>query len=372
MEHQRPLIVISATNLVEAGPLSVLKDCLAYASSGLSGRFRIIALVHNRELFGELPNIEFMEFPLAKRSWFIRLFHEWFVFNRLSRRLKPFLWFSLHDLTPRVQAQRRAVYCHNPAMFYPLTLAETVREPVFAAFHTLYPLVYRINISQNDWVIVQQEWMRKEFMARYPVRQVIVAHPSVPPRASGTNGKDKATNKKVFFFPSYPRFFKNFEVIGEASRIMMQRGRQDFEVRITLDGTENRYAKRLAHQFHDVPTLMFIGKQSRDEVYVLYGQADCLIFPSRLETWGLPLSEFKQFDKPILAANLPYAHETVGSYGQVRYFDPCDPDELALRMEEFLDGCMHYDQERFDAPSSPFVSSWKELFGVLTADGVKA
>jgi len=32
---------------------------------------------------------------------------------------------------------------------------------------------------------------------------------------------------------------------------------------------------------------------------------------------GMPITEFKATGKPILAADLPYAHETIGEYGQV-------------------------------------------------------
>ena len=34
---------------------------------------------------------------------------------------------------------------------------------------------------------------------------------------------------------------------------------------------------------------------------------DFLIFPSLLETWGLPISEFEQTNKKMILANLPYA-----------------------------------------------------------------
>lgn len=368
---QRPLIVISATNLTEAGPLSVLKDCLTHASVGLSAKFRVVALVHDKRLVGEVAGVGFLEYPLAKRSWFIRLYYEWFVFHRLSLELRPYLWLSLHDLTPRVHAQRRAVYCHNPAMFYPLSFFEALREPVFAIFNVLYPLAYRINIEQNDWVIVQQEWIRKEFLARYPVRHVIVAHPSVPTGNPELAGEDKSrAGKKIFFFPSYPRFFKNFEVVGKAVRLLASRGRKDFEVRITLDGTENRYARSLTQKYSDVSELRFIGLQPRTRIYELYREVDCLIFPSRLETWGLPLSEFKEFGKPILAADLPYAHETVGQYDMARFFDPCNATELATRMEELLDGRLNYDRCEGNPLPAPYAKNWAELWDMLVAEAL--
>lgn len=369
MGRQRQLIIISAINFSEGGPLSVLKDCLSHASARLADRFEILALVHDKKLFDDMPGVSFMEFPLAKKSWAIRLYYEWVRFYRLSLELKPFLWLSLHDVTPRVRAERRAVYCHNPAPFYRLSIAEGLMDPGFVLFNKFYTFAYRINIEKNDWVIVQQEWLRKEFLARYPVRRVIVAHPSVPVQGVLKPLANRGGGKKIFFFPTYPRFFKNVEVIGKAARMLMSRGRDDFEVRITLTGTENRYAKSVARGYADVPALRFIGLQPRARIYDLYHEADCLIFPSKLETWGLPLSEFKQFGKSILAADLPYAHETVGRYDKARFFDPDDAAELAARMEELMDGRLSYDRCDGGVPPPPFASGWNELFDILVEDG---
>ena len=46
----------------------------------------------------------------------------------------------------------------------------------------------------------------------------------------------------------------------------------------------------------------------------LYSKANALIFPSKLETWGLPISEAIDYKIPIMVAKLEYARETLGSY----------------------------------------------------------
>jgi len=47
-----------------------------------------------------------------------------------------------------------------------------------------------------------------------------------------------------------------------------------------------------------------------------------LAFPSKLETWGLPLSEYKKYNKPIIAANLKYAKEVLNDYKLCFLFNP--------------------------------------------------
>ena len=41
----KKIIVVSAVNLVEGGPLTVLQGCLRYLSANLSDEYEIIALV---------------------------------------------------------------------------------------------------------------------------------------------------------------------------------------------------------------------------------------------------------------------------------------------------------------------------------------
>lgn len=62
----------------------------------------------------------------------------------------------------------------------------------------------------------------------------------------------------------------------------------------------------------------------------LYNTSDCLIFPSKLETWGLPISEMKFFGKPILIADELYAKETVGGYDKVQFLKQWMPLNLPV------------------------------------------
>ena len=116
-------IVVCAVNLTEGGPLTVLRECLASAVTVLPSNFELIALVNNPDLINE-PRVRVIPLSSPKKSWFHRLFFEWIVSDRISRELKPALWLSLHDITPRVSATRQAVYCHNPSPFSRINLRE--------------------------------------------------------------------------------------------------------------------------------------------------------------------------------------------------------------------------------------------------------
>jgi hypothetical protein len=192
-------IVVSAINLTEMGPLSILRDVLQYLSLNQSQEFEIVALVHRRDLF-DIPNVTFIEFPAAKSSYLLRLYYELVSFNGLSRKQKPYLWLSLHDITPNVKAERRVVYCHNPSPFLKLRWKDAILNPHRALYTWLYTYVYRHNIKKNNFVIVQQDWIRDEFERRYKVDNVIVAYPDIDIPAKLIHDDNRENDGRFRFF----------------------------------------------------------------------------------------------------------------------------------------------------------------------------
>jgi glycosyltransferase involved in cell wall biosynthesis len=361
-ETTKPIIVISAVNLRSGGTLSILQDCLSFLQDSYLDKYQVIALVYDKKLLHGVEGIEFIEYAKPVRSYINRLFYEYVYFNKLSKKLKPYLWFSLHDMTPTVKAEVQAVYCHNPSLFYRLKFKQAIQDPKFALFNLFYKYLYKINIKKNDYVIVQQDWIRRIFKRWYEISSVVVAYPDIQlAPIESQNSKESYR----FFFPTLPRFFKNIDIIIDAVKLLNKREAQKFEVVITINGQENRYARRIVDSAVDMPNIKFVGRISRDEVFSFYGKSDCLIFPSKLETWGLPITEFKQTKKPMLIADLPYANETVGNYEKVNFFHPDDANELADLMQEVMSDQPLFSGNKARKVREPFTQSWAELFKLL-------
>lgn len=367
----RKKIVVSAINITEGGTLSILKDCLAYLSGGPSEEYDIISLVHKKDLLN-IPDITYYEFPDSKKSWPKRLYYEYLYFNRLSRKIRPYLWLSLHDITPNVTADVRAVYCHNPSFLYKkFHFLWAVFQPVFFLYTWAYKYLYGVNIRKNDYVIVQQNCMRREFERLFSIKNVIIAHPEIKlPLVSPATTKD--SGRYDFFYPSFPRVFKNIEVICEAAQDLYDKGMSNFNVILTINGTETRYSRYIYNRYKRNPCIRFVGRQSRENIIEFYKTADCMIFPSKLESWGVPITEFKAFKKPILAADLEYAHETVGDYDKVKFFDPDNAAELSYLMQEFMKNRLAFKAVKAGYIKPPFASNWKELFDILLASKNRA
>lgn len=367
-------IVLSGINLIEGGPLTVYEECLRCIEKYFLENYEIVALVHNRELFSEFDSrIKFIEFMDSKKSYLKRFYYEYFYFKRLSKKLKPYLWFSLHDMTPNVVADKRAVYCHNSIIFYDMKIKDMINEFKMFMFSRFYKYIYKINIKKNNFVVVQQDWIRKRFKKIFKIKNVVVAHPNVVIDDSNNNCKNTKIVKNSFLYPSFPRIFKNFEVICKAVEILENKNIKNFKVYLTIDGNENIYSKEIVEKYGRLKCIEFIGLQTRENLMKYYSKIETVIFPSKLETWGLPISEAKAFGKNIILADLEYAHETLGTYEKVMFFGPDAAEKLAEKMKMLINDDENMKNIEFDGNfekniEKPFCKNWKELFDILLLD----
>jgi glycosyltransferase involved in cell wall biosynthesis len=368
-KKKKKTLVVTGVNLVDGGPLTVFVDCInAIAECVSKDDWQIFVFVNRKGLVPEKDGITQIEVPCAKKSWSRRMYVEWVYFPKVARKLQPDVWMSIHDITPPAQARKMAVYCHNPSPFMPLSL-ETLRvEPKLVLFRLFYGYLYGLQIQRNDWVIVQQNWMADEFTRRYRPRQMVVARPVHQDGAQRTptvrTGKPFA-----FFYPAFPRSFKNFEQICDAVALLEQDPSWQHEVWFTVSGTENKYTREIFSRYQHLRSVRWLGLRPHHEVLDLYGKSSCLIFPSTLETWGLPLSEAKTFGLPILAIDLPYAHETVGTYDKVSFFPVRDPARLAERMRDIAQGNtdFHFHHAPAVNPQYRQCENWPQLLELLTS-----
>jgi len=349
---------ISAINLISGGPLTVLNGVLAALCAHKCAEVRLYLFTSRGSVVEEQlrqdPALQVIEKPWACRNMLTRLFFEYVYLYFWSRSQEIHLWLSLNDVSPNVVARHRVAYFHNPSPFVRMR-EMLVKHPRFVLYGLFYNLVYAINIKKNDLVVVQQNWIARAVARRYGPRRILTALPVAnsvqePPPDHQPGGGAKMS----FCFPAFPRFFKNYQAIGEAVQLLIGRGYTDFSVTFTLKGDENKYSRKIHKKYGHLAQIQFVGLLSRSEMHRLYSRTQILIFPSLLETWGLPITEFKAYGKPMLVAERPYARETVGCYPSVCFFNPFDSQELAGLMAKAIDNELVYPgsnaNEMYDCP----------------------
>jgi glycosyltransferase involved in cell wall biosynthesis len=357
-------IVISGINVTNSGILSIMTDCLTeLVDYSKDKNLRIIALVNSKSLFS-IPTIEYIEFPKSKKSWFYRMYYEYFYFKKLSENLDANIWFSIQDLSPKVKANKKFVYCHNPSPFYKPNLHDWIYGFRISFFAWFYKYAYRFNIQSNTAVFVQQNWIKKQFEDWFKISNVKVSYPETR-TINSIKTVELNKEKNIFFYPCFPRMFKNIGFICDAILLLPKELRDTISVYFTINGTENSYSKKITSTYKNHSEFKFIGALDRTTVAGYYNQMGALLFPSKLETWGLPLTETKEFNKPIFVSNLPYAHETVGVYDKVCFFDLNDPKDLANKIQLFVENKIVFSPTTKNDVNKPDFVGWKPLFDFI-------
>ena len=77
----------------------------------------------------------------------------------------------------------------------------------------------------------------------------------------------------------------------------------------------------------------FIGSVGIEIVFEYYSKS-VLIFPSYIETFGLPMLEAKMHESPILASDCAFSNEILAGYDKAIFFDPFDSEKLSSLMKD--------------------------------------
>ncbi|MGH8177413.1 MAG: glycosyltransferase [Steroidobacter sp.] len=347
-------------SLNEGGTLSILLDLATHLQAVFDTR-HVVYLINDR-VASHFDGRRYECYSWPKASWANRLYFEKVFVKRIEQRLKPRLWLSLHDITASLRQTPQLLYCHNPSPFLDRTVRLPVLDVKFALFVRFYEYLYRWGINRNKHVIVQQDWLRTEFLRRFHLdsSQVMVARPvsrcisRTQPVIVGAFRKATAAAPLRLLYPALPRVFKNIEYLGELAKLLAD---EPIEFSITISGDENPYARFLWKNYAALGRIRFIGRQSRAALFDLYRHSDALIFPSHLETWGLPLSEFMQTGKPILAADLPYAREVLSDYSAADLFSLDNVGACAQKIRKLAAGEFSPVDLRVDV-AEPFCPDW--------------
>lgn len=353
--------------MVEGGIFTILHNVLQELSEfNKNNEIQVIAFVHDASKFN-FKNIQIIELPYSKKSWLYRFYYEYFYFKKISKKLKPDVWFSLHDTTPRVIAKKRFVYCHHPTTLFKPSWKDWKFNYKIGIFSLLYDNLFRLNIKKNHTVFVQQHWIKEVFKERFEINNVKVAIPQFVEDLS-TERIDLEESKIHFFYPTFPKSFKNIEYIFEAIKLLPESIANQCEFHITgLKNNDCKYVNYLNEKYDtvDVNRLKLLN---RPAMLRYYNSIDYLVFPSKIETWGLPISEAKAHHKGLLLANLPYAKEACGNYEKVSFFDLENPENLAKIITEIVTNKHNFQGNTAVYDTSNDLHNWKELFHYILKD----
>ena len=136
-------------------------------------------------------------------------------------------------------------------------------------------------------------------------------------------------------YVSYPREHKNHETLIRAiANVARRMPSATLLLTIELASPPNdRYRKltkrltEVAQEAGAIDQIAWLGILDGAEVQYLLGNVDVMVFPSLAESFGLPIAEAISANCPVVAADLPYAHDVAGD--AAIYVDPNDPGKIS-------------------------------------------
>ena len=192
------------------------------------------------------------------------------------------------------------------------------------------------SIRRAEKVLVQTNWMKEEIIRQcdIPADRVEVKFPPVEMLKTHPWKMDETC--PTFFYPAGPPAYKNHRTFLKACELLKEQGMEDYRVIWTVTGEENEGMKKLkAEAEENKLPIEFIGPVPRTELFELYASS-VLVFPSYIETIGLPLLEARSVGAPILSADCLYARDGVGDYERAEFYPPMDAEKLRWLLIEWM------------------------------------
>jgi len=340
----------------ESGALTILQDFLQEVLAHADKTVRWTFVVSTPELQTS-PNVRVFNYPWVKKSWLHRLWFEHLVCPALVRRTGADLIFSLQNITVPHTALPQVLYVHQPLPFVPHRFSLRENRTFWIYQNIISRFILR-SIRKSSHVIVQTQWMKKACQEKTGVNDERIT--VIPPHIQFEGIQqymDTLQARRMFFYPAGAHSYKNHMLILQACKLLAYKKEAgDFRVLFTLTGNENEYTRTLRAQSRgDALPIDFIGTKSRTEIMELYTRS-VLLFPSCIETYGLPLLEARTLGSIVLAAEQPFGREILQGYPNAYFYHESDANALAHLMTICMDGSLPYRSMSLGLAEVPKVS----------------
>ncbi|MGB4661069.1 MAG: glycosyltransferase [Mobilitalea sp.] len=315
------------------GALTILNQYYEKAKRDFNNEW--IFIISTPDL-AENENLKVLNFRWVKKSWLHRFYFDNFVAYKLVKQYQIDEILSLQNVIIKNVRIEQILYLHQPLPFVKKRYGFIENYKFWIYQNIISRMIYR-SIEKAFSVIVQTKWMKDACIEKTNVNpdKIIIEPPCFDIIVREKYEKDNS-DILLLFYPAAGASYKNHKIIVEALNRIDTKKRKLFKVIFTLKGNENANIKELYDivEKNQLP-IDFIGQISSDEVYNYYAKST-LIFPSYIETFGLPLLEAKLHGSPILASDCAFSHEVLEKYDNVKFFDPFDVGSLLNLIEERL------------------------------------
>lgn len=317
-------IIVYDVAAIGGGGMTILDQYIEHAKADVENQWWFILSLSSYEKH-ETDNVHILyqkELDVKGwRRWLRRYIFEHWKLSGIVSGIKPDKVLSLQNMVMPKAKCHQTVYLHQSLQFAPVKFRFRKKEERSCAIRQrIICSLIRKNLKKADAVIVQTQWMKEATAkwARIPVENISVQRPPAP-RISVREGNKLAKNKKVFFYPAGGSIYKNHQVIIDACKLLKKEGIVDYSVEFTLNASDTPLTRAMLEEIkREKLPISFVGILPQEAVYTKY-EEQTLLFPSYIETFGLPLQEARAYGADIIASDCVFTHEVLEGYDRCKY-----------------------------------------------------
>ena len=344
-------IVVVNTAASSGGALSILKDFYQFIKENDSSNEWIFFL--SDYYIEETENITVKVIKESKNK-FNRFKMDNLNGHHLINQYNPDVVFSMQNTTVANLSVPQILYLHQSIPFQKIKKYSFLKkeELKYAMIQYLLGANIKYGLKRADKIIVQTKWMKAAIIEQTSIKSkdILVIPPSIDIEEVFIN-KTNVFQSNRFFYPTSSIPYKNISLIEEACEYIDKiKPNLDYTVEITVD-----------EKFHN-GHIHAIGKIPRDEVYNKLSN-EVLVFPSYIETFGLPLAEGKLTNSIILAADTPFSKEILQHYNNSYFYNPFNEKELGKLMLDSIEGKIYKYPQIEDLEFEN--NSWEKVYKLL-------
>lgn len=293
-------------------------------------------------------NVQVKKIPVSSSSNLIRIF--------LDQVIVPFILllnFKKGDIliTPSSIATIFSPLKQITILQAPLVLKnirEEMPDEYLSDFSLLKKLYYdfflKLTVKRSDTIITVSKYLQSKLLELYPSVQnkVEVVYEGVEFDSLDDSKNDLFFDGKEteILFVSTLYGYKNADQLIKAFAQLKQEKIEDKELRLKIIGNDPTGGSRLQSlkllvKKSGVETSVdFLGYIPHEQILSHYKRASVFVFPSSVETFGLPPLEAMACGVPVIASNRMSVPEVIGDAGLV--VDPDDIDAITLAIKKII------------------------------------
>lgn len=359
------IILVNATACRTSGALAILNQFVDNIS--LNGTSRYVVFVD--------PTVENMSqgcivyVPVDTTHWIKRIgWDEWGMKKWCKKNnITPNLIISLQNTGVNWSEIPQLIYYHQLLTISPHNWNPLKREEfVLFCYKHFYSFFVKRYITERTHFVVQIPFIKDAFINKFKVKekQISVLFPQIKTIDYDEVPSPEWCNDYYhFIYPATPFVYKNHIELIDAIAILATE-HPDLKEKIKIHFTFDVNVKKSLHETivkKQLDTIfIFDGSMPFEQLLSYYKDCHAMLFPSYIESLGLPLIEAAMAGVPIIAADMSYARDVIGDYEGVNFVKIHDP----IGWKEAIYDCCR-EIKRYNRFHNTKSNGWKSFFELI-------